>query len=399
MQAQLRSVLFTLCFLLATAALLRGDDATGPASLRVNLTGPSDYQVVQRASRAEGVVVIAGDSVPVAKNGPLPDTLEARFTGKGMAGDLPGNWQPLPCDVRVAAFRGEIKVSAGGWYRLEVRASRQGAVIATATVEHVGVGEVFVIAGQSNSANYGEERQKSETGLVTAFDGVAWRPAADPEPGAGGTKGSFMALFGDAMVARFNVPVGIVAMGIGSTSVREWLPPGTRLSSLPPLTRNVVTVGPGQWEAMGRIFTNFAGRMKLLGPRGFRAVLWHQGESDAKQAEADRTLAGDIYRQDLEELIGESRKQVGWDMPWFIAQVSYHNPGDTSSPDIRDAQKAVWESGLALQGPDTDTLTGDMREKQGKGIHLSGKGLHEHARLWVEKVGPWLDGQLGKSPP
>ena len=103
-------------------------------------------------------------------------------------------------------------------------------IFAKSTVEHVGVGEVFVIAGQSNSANYGEEKQKAASGLVASFDGKTWRPAADPEPGAGGNGGSFMPLFGDAMAARYQVPIGIVAMGIGSTSVREWLPSGTRIS-------------------------------------------------------------------------------------------------------------------------------------------------------------------------
>jgi len=134
-----------------------------------------------------------------------------------------------------------------------------------------------------------------------------------------------------------------------------------------------------------------------LGPQGFRAVLWHQGESDAKQAAADRTLSGEFYRQYLEQLIRDSRQAIGWDAPWFVAQVSYHNPGDTASPDIRAAQKATWDDGLAQPGPDTDTLTGEMREKQGLGIHLSARGLKAHAHLWVEKVSPWLERQLGET--
>jgi hypothetical protein len=131
--------------------------------------------------------------------------------------------------------------------------------------------------------------------------------------------------------------------------------------------------------------------MKSLGTNGFRAVLWHQGESDAHQADAERTLPGDLYRQDLEQLIRGSRQIIGWNAPWFVAQVSYHNPRDTASPDIRAAQKAVCDEGLAFSGPDTDTLTGDLREKQGQGIHLSAQGLKAHADLWVKKVGPWLE--------
>jgi len=395
-------VVKTFCHFILTTCLLGvavfsapTQDAVAPGP-QLRLTSPVEYQVVQRSTRTQGELVVAGEFA-ATKGEPLPDRLEAQVTGKSGFGELPEAWQPLPCDARVPAFRGVLKLPAGGWYRLEVRASRQGAVVGTVTVEHVGIGEVFVIAGQSNSANYGEEKQNTLSGLVVAFNGTNWGLAQDPEPGAGGKKGSFQPPFGDEMTARFQVPIGIVATGIGSTSVREWLPAGTRLSGLPPLTRNVVTTGTNQWESSGKIFEGFTARMRQLGPQGFRAVLWHQGESDAKQAAADRTLSGEFYRQYLEQLIRDSRQAIGWDAPWFVAQVSYHNPGDTASPDIRAAQKATWDDGLAQPGPDTDTLTGEMREKQGLGIHLSARGLKAHAHLWVEKVSPWLERQLGET--
>jgi hypothetical protein len=289
-----------------------------------------------------------------------------------------------------------LNLPAGGWYRLEVRAFSKGALVADAVVAHFGIGEIFVIGGQSNAANYGEEKQTTQTGMVAAFDGTHWQLAKDPEPGAGGNKGSFLPLFGDEMANYFHVPIGLVAMGVGSTSVREWLPQGTRLSSLPPLTVNVVTVGDGQWETSGKINENFVARMKQFGTNGFRAVLWHQGESDANQADPTRTLPGELYREDLEQLILSSRREIGWEAPWFVAQASYHNPTDVASSDIRAAQKAACDDGVALQGPDTDTLTGDLRENNGAGVHLSAKGLKAHAHLWFEKVSSWLKRQLDK---
>jgi len=365
--------------------------------LHINLVSPLDFQVVQRQTIAAGHLVVAGSMVAESKDTPLPDKLEARVTGHSLSGELPGQWQPLPCDARIAAFRGELTLPAGGWYRLEVRAFYKGVLVASVVVEHVGLGEIFVVAGQSNSANYDEEKQSTKTGLVVAFDGTQWQLAHDPEPGAGGKKGSFMPAFGDEMAAQFHVPIGIVATGIGSTSVREWLPAGTRLTLLPPLTRNVVTTGDGQWEVSGEIFANFTTRMKQLGTNGFRAVLWHQGESDAHQADPTRTSPGELYRQDLEQLIRDSRQVIGWDAPWFVAQVSYHNPSDTASPDIRAAQKAVCDDDLAFPGPDTDTLTEDMREKNGTGIHLSARGQQAHAHLWFEKVSAWLEQQPGET--
>jgi hypothetical protein len=78
--------------------------------------------------------------------------------------------------------------------------------------------------------------------------------------------------------------------------------------------------------------------MKILGPHGFRAVLWHQGESDANQKDSTRTLPGPLYRTYLGNLIRDTRKDIGWEAPWFVARVSYHGPGDEQSPDIRGAR-------------------------------------------------------------
>jgi hypothetical protein len=50
---------------------------------------------------------------------------------------------------------------------------------------------------------------------------------------------------------------------------------------------------------------------------------------------------------------------------------------------------------LALAGPDSDALKGDLRENDGKGVHFSGPGLRAHAACWVDKVAPWLEQLIG----
>lgn len=389
--------LMKLIYLLFAAVLFAAPsgeaEMAAPGPWQLTLSSPQDYQVVQRDSRSQGGLVVAGVVLFGGTNATPPDALEVRLIGKSTNGDLPGQWQPLTFAAPSLSFHERLAVPAGGWYRLEVRASQHGQWVSTNVVEHVGVGEVFIIAGQSNSANYGEEKQKTLTGLVAAFNGHGWQLAADPEPGAGGKKGSFMPVFGDAIAEHFHVPVGLVAMGIGSTSVREWLPAGICFTNPTMTGRNMVVVAPGKWAATGTIFAHFAARMKSFGPHGFRAVLWHQGESDARQAKPECTLPGNLYHQYLAQVIQDSRREIGWDAPWFVAQVSYHNPSDVASPDIRAAQQALWDEGIALPGPDTDTLTGLMREKNGQGIHLSAQGLREHGRMWAAKVIPWLEKQ------
>jgi len=86
----------------------------------------------------------------------------------------------------------------------------------------------------------------------------------------------------------------------------------------------------------------------------------------------------------------QSRRNAGWDFPWFVAQVSY-SPKSSSSAPIREAQRSLWKDGIALEGPDTDTLTSDYRQNNGTGAHFSASGLQAHGRLWAEKVESYLD--------
>ncbi len=366
----------------ASLALAGQVPHTRPA---LTLQAPLDYQVSQRTAKDRGAVPIRGRC-----SDPAAEAIEARLTVAGKA----GGWKKLGAALEEGRFEAMLEAPAGGWHRLEVRAMAGDKVCGEAQVEHVGVGEVFVIAGQSNSANHGSEKQTTKTGLVAAFDGNRWQLANDPQPGASGRGGSFLPPFGDALAERFQVPIGLVACGVGATSVREWLPQGATFPNPPTLEGHVRRLPDGDWESKGTLFASFCARMQQLGPRGFRAVLWHQGESDANQKDPSRTLPGKLYRAYLEQLIRASRRALGWEAPWFVAQVSYHEPGDEGSPDIRAAQASLWQDGLALEGPDSDALQGEFRDNGGMGVHFSGKGLREHAARWVEKVAPWVERQF-----
>lgn len=350
----------------------------------LRLTSPLDYQVAQRSSPGKGLVRITGE---LSEKLPAADAvIEVRLLSERQ--NTP--WLRVGGSVTGRTLKGTVEAPAGGWWKLEVRVSQAGKEVAHGSVAHVGIGEVFVIAGQSNSANHGEEKQTTKTLRVASFDGQAWRIADDPQSGGSGGGGSFVPAFADTVVEKENVPVGIIACGIGATSVREWLPKGATFPNPPTLVSRVEQLPNGQWVSKGAAYEAFKARMKSVGPQGFRAVLWHQGESDANQQDTTRTLSGKLYREFLEKLIRDSRRDIGWPAPWFVAQASYHVPGDEGSDDIRAAQASLWRDGLANEGPDSDALKGKLRERDGKGVHFSGEGLRVHGAKWAEKVLPWL---------
>jgi hypothetical protein len=350
------------------------------ASAAWSIDSPQEYQVFQRHTKMSGTIHVTGRAADC-------DAAAVRVTGTSIRGPLSGNWSRLKIDSQSHEFQGEISVAAGGWYVLEVRLSRHGRTVAQQSIPHIGVGEVFVVAGQSNATNYGEVRQQTHSGMVAALGPAGWQLANDPQPAVQdtSTKGSFIPPFGDALYEKCRVPIGVVAVGHGSTSVRQWLPKGEQFSSPPTMSKFVHEASPGIWESDGTLFDGMMAWIQRLGPHGFRALLWHQGESDAHQA-AEHDTTADEYKRLMKLLIERARSQAAWDFPWFLAQATYHTPDDPSCPAIREAQQSLWREKIALEGPDTDRLVGSNRQNGGSGVHFSNQGLVAHGKMWAERV-------------
>jgi hypothetical protein len=162
---------------LSLALVLCGPRASVGAALM--LTAPRDYQVVQRTSLSKGSLRIVGQSSEEVPGDVLVQA-RLRFDTEELA------WSRVAARFADCTVSGGLQTDAGGCGRLVVRLSHEGREVATASVARVSVREVFVVAGQSNSTNHGEEKLTSRTGRFAAFDGAMWRLAHDSQLGAGG---------------------------------------------------------------------------------------------------------------------------------------------------------------------------------------------------------------------
>lgn len=332
--------------------------ASDPA---VTVRAPQERQVIQRTARPTTdvpveVVAPTGIGRLVASVRPTAGGAElASAVLERAAGGRPD---------ATSSFTAKLALPAGGWYRLAVSVDGIAGPVEVAHVERFGVGEVFVVAGQSNSANCGEEKFPSLDDRVSAFDGQGWSLAADPMPGVqdGSDRGSPWPACGKALVAAWDVPVAFASCGYGGTSMDQW----QKLAS--PLE--------------GRKLPLYAGlvqRVKALG--GVRAILWHQGESDAAGG-----LSTADYVSRFLALRDALAKDTAATTPWVVANVSFVPGLDQARMDvIRAAQQQLWKDKAALQGPDTDDLLGAMRHSQDK-IHFSKAGLEAHAKRWAERL-------------
>ena len=126
--------------------------------LAYRIISPVEHQVIQRDSGNTAWVELKDVTAsPVSKSGLLEYRLDKNKT-----------WEKLSGEWKNQNHLSRLKMPAGGWYGLEVRDSRTPDH--RSQVVQFGVGEVFVVAGQSNSGNYGEVKQSTQTGLVSAYD-------------------------------------------------------------------------------------------------------------------------------------------------------------------------------------------------------------------------------------
>ncbi len=334
-------------------------------ALAATLDLPLERQVFQRNAEEWAEVKVAGavpaETTLVEAKAELADGLR----GKAL------DWVVLAKgdQIKDGKFSGVLKLETGGWYALNVRfrkSAEDAAPIEEAAVAQVGVGDVFVTAGQSNSVNFGNPRQKSSESLSVYFDGKKFTPAADPIPDATGNGGTPWPILGDMLSRTTRAPVCFRSATVNWLRVNEWLP-GDKSKNVERLVE----------------------RVKWFGPDGIRAVLWVQGEADADDPGKPSTPAAD-YERDARAMIEFSRQQLGWKVDWFVAGNSYipPKPGKDYRPSIAailGAQKALWDQGLAFRGPDTNDLVGS-KDYRHDTIHFGPRGLLVHAERWYAAI-------------
>jgi lysophospholipase L1-like esterase len=326
------------------------------------LTQPTPYQVVQRDAENRGRIPVQGTCLTSGAR------VEARYERTGAGGAPAEPWVTVAEIPSVGAFSGTLPAAAGGWYRVSVRVLVGDNEVARRTVEKVGVGEVFITAGQSNAGNYGWPRQTPTEDRVAAYCQWCrqWRHGDDPQPGAGGSGGSPWPAMADILVRALDVPVLVVGCAAGGTSVKQWLPESKAC------------------------YGGLKRALEFVGPHGARAILWHQGESDAFEG-----TSAEEYAKGMKEIIAQSRKDAGWEIPWGVAQASFLPDNPRNPPKkgsrlengdiVRQGQKQTCRDNRAVfEGPLTDDLTGpDWRCDT---IHFNAKGFREHGRRWAAGV-------------
>ncbi|MCX6621631.1 MAG: sialate O-acetylesterase [Acidobacteria bacterium] len=277
-----------------------------------------------------------------ARNGKL----EVRVTRQNLP--VPGlDWQAAG-QVEARKWTATVKgVPTGGPYRLELRIAGSDS---TAAVENILVGDLWILAGQSNMEGVGNLVDVTPPhALVHSLDMTdRWLVAEEPlhnmqaandaihqkrrklparltgddlvKFNAKRTKGAGLGLpFAVEMVGRTGVPVGLLPCGDGGSSMDEWSPALKDQG------------GDSLYGATVRRFRLAGGRVA--------GILWYQGESDASPKGAP------VYKEKFQKMISAFRADFGQpNLPFYWVQI-----GRFTYPDNPDSWHKVQDDERTLE--------------------------------------------------
>ena len=236
-------------------------------------SGPADWQIVQRDSRGCGRFALEGRWVS-----PTPGKVEMRLAEEATSAPVTPHldWHAVetrPDGTWSAVLAG---IPGGGLYRLETRFHTDDNPAPEWSTRgdmrhHLGVGELWVIAGQSNSAGYGRGSvlDPPELGLHVLRNSERWSLATHPLNEStdtrhpvnreGGNPGHAPYLhFARLLKQALGCPIGLVQTALGGSALGQW--------------------SPAEGDAV--LFRNMVHCVRLAGGQA-RGVVWYQGESDA----------------------------------------------------------------------------------------------------------------------
>ena len=304
--------------------------------------GAKPWQIFQRGADGTAAIHLAGTCHRIRLSQELPLTFDrmdsrpvtavkARIALEATGEDI------IPwtmCDFTDEGWQITFpRVPAGGPYRIETYMEYEGWDGLSCTrgdmVHHIGVGDIFVIAGQSNAAGRakGPVEDAPDPAVHVLRPSGVWDMATHP---LGETTGSVYTghyenhnpghspwlHFAKRLHRELRIPIGLVPCAYGGAPLRWWNP-----------------------AENGALLRNM---MDMLGDVRPRAMLWVQGEAEGFENSAA------TYQERFEQFAAAARQALGDpDLPIVTVQINRCMMESSEAMDrqwglVREAQRQLW---------------------------------------------------------
>ncbi|ADB41072.1 sialate O-acetylesterase [Spirosoma linguale] len=383
---------YLLKHLLVISLLATGTHLSAQTTNQVlKITYPESRAIFQRENDNTSTIYLSGSLYqPV-------DSVQARLQVEVAGQGLNTNWVTIQRNPQGGIFQGSIR-ARGGWYRLEVQAFVGGVATASDVVRKVGIGEVFIITGQSNAQgfqNYGAVGAVDDRVNCVAYDNTKANSLSDPPAptfqqltatsliGPRGQSAWCWGYLGDLLVKQYNVPILFINTAWVGTTIQNWTE-----SSLGKVTKNLFALGtPDENFPAGMPYGNLITALRYYcSLQGLRAVLWQQGEFDNFPLRSTRQ----DYANNMQFLVNKTRNDTDRYPAWVLARSSYNN--GMVSQDIIQAQNDVINTynNNVFAGPFTDNIQIPRFDPVHFGNRATNnpgdKGLNDLGQAWFESL-------------
>lgn len=326
--------------------------------------GPKDWQIIQQKNGYADIILAGSWKLKdgFSGNASVYVRIVREDSGDSIIGWIESNY------MDECKWNTVIKdVPTGGLYRLETCLAFSGSNWSLEwgmrgdIIHHMGVGDLYVIAGQSNSVGYGKDPayDPPELGVHIYRNSGIWDLASHPLNDSTGSSGSIntdLVNPGNSPYLRFakelkrvlGYPVGLVQTALGGSALSEWSP----------------NEGHG-------LYRNMLYRIGLCGGK-VKGILWYQGCSDADNGFHEE------YMECFQSFVFNLRKDLSdQELPIITIQLNRNvGPGsemrNKSWGTVREAQRqAARQIGSVFIVPTSDcTLSDNIHNSSAANVML-----------------------------
>lgn len=281
-----------------------------------------------------------------------------------------------------------------GWYKLTLLGFRRNTLTDSAIAARVGIGEVFLVAGNSNAMGLPDLGAKNTSEHVISFnatnkilnienitvapDEPMQIPAFDPIRNKNyifpsGETSWYWGELGDMLYQKMKTPVLFLNAAWAAANSENYRDAASG--------KDAFNIYVGKKWPNRQPYSNIVNTLRYLNSwLGMRAVLWSHGENDAIL-----NVTEDDYFNNIKTLIEKSRKESKQNAPWIIATNSASTMLEKPYAPVVNAQRRLSKlKGFnTYSGPNLDTIQ-IPRPAHGHFENISGglQGLTSAATAW-----------------
>lgn len=318
----------------------------------------------------------------------------------------PGNEINISQDQVAQGFLHFNFQAESGWYQLKLIGETEAGLVDSTIVPRIGVGEVFMVAGNSNAMGLPGLGAKDASQNVISFnrinkvlntENITVAPD-QPTPAPAfdvllkdnfvfptGETSWYWGELGDMLATRWNCPVLFFNAAWAAANSENYRDAATG--------KDAYNLYVGKFWPNRQPYSNIVNTLKYLTAlTGVRAVLWSHGENDAQLGFTETN-----YFNHIQTLIRNSRIDAGYNVPWVLARNSVSNLLPNPYLPVLNAQNRLTEivSFNVFKGPYLDTVQ-IPRPFSGHFESLPGgiAGLTHAAEAWNRSLADSLVQQL-----